>query len=170
MTVKTVSTIIGGLVLLGLAAWQFNIASGFRNENTALTQEISEIKVAKLNTDREGCAERTQRYFKSLGYSENETKDNMYTTFQNHYSQRLGRCLMLIQTSSFTGGHQVTTESLIDADEHRNFGDYGWVSSDTKKYFEQKPMQCTMSPPDKVEGRCLSTDEWNAYTKEMLSS
>lgn len=170
MTSKTISAAIVGMIVLGFATWQFSVASDLRKENAALTRKLSDTVAAKLNASKLACADRAQRRFTSLGYNEAEAKDKSDTTFQNHFSTRLGRCLMTLETGSFTGGHQVNVTSLIDVDEQKDFGRYGWVSSDTKKYYDQKPGLCIMSPPDKDETYCHSTDEWDAYVKEMLSS
>lgn len=77
---------------------------------------------------------------------------------------------MTIESTGFTGGHSVITKSLIDTDERKTLGDYGWVSSDTKKFYDQAPMQCTMSPPDKPESACHTTFTYDAYVEDMLSS
>ncbi len=94
----------------------------------------------------------------------------MTTTFQNHYSERPGRCLMTVESTGFKDGREVITKSLIDTDERKTFGAYGWVSSDIKKFYEQKPIQCTISPPGKPEGYCHTTEEYNDCVKGMLSS
>jgi hypothetical protein len=77
---------------------------------------------------------------------------------------------MTLEATSFNGGHEVVSKSLIDTDEHTSFGEYAWVSSDTKKAYEQRPMQCAITPPDAAESSCHSTDEYEAYLTEMLAS
>lgn len=177
MAISIKGAIVGGLVLVGLASWQYKTAQYAHLQIAALRQQVGSLRhrlTDKSNSDydvqRHACSNRSQYYFTSLGYRENETKANGSSTFQNHYSRRLGRCLMTLETSSFTGGREVITKILIDTDERQTFGDYTWVSSDTQKYYEQKPMQCHLTPPDKDESYCHSTDQYDEFVKDMLSS
>jgi hypothetical protein len=89
-------------------------------------------------------------------------------SYSNRYNPALKRCLMVLVNTSFQGAHETIIQTILDVDERADFGDYGWVSSDTKKYGEQPPIQCRMKPPGKPEAVCHSTGEWDAYVKSLM--
>ena len=170
MAISNRAALLVGFPLVGVAVWQFTVASDAQRQVGGLRQQLASRQIADLETARHGCSERAQRYFTTLGYDESKMNDGTSTTFQNHYSVHLHRCLMTLESTSFKSANSVTTKTLIDADEHATFGNYAWVASATKKYWEQPPMQCTMSPPDKPEATCRTTDEYDAFVKDMLAS
>jgi hypothetical protein len=161
---------VGGVVLAALCGWQYKANEDAQRRITLLQQQLSEKGAAQFVATKQSCSDRSQRYFTSLGYDESKADGGTFATFQNHFSARLGRCLMTLEITSYPSGRQVISKSLIDTDEHRSFGEYSWVMSDTKKYYEQKPTSCTLSPPTKPEKNCFSTDEYDEYVKEMLAS
>lgn len=75
---------------------------------------------------------------------------------------------MVVVSTSFHGVKETIIQSVFDVDERTDFGDYSWVSSDTKKYWEQRPIQCSMKPPGKPEAFCSTTGEWDAYVKSLM--
>jgi hypothetical protein len=133
----------------------------------------------ELEAARHDCAAPAEHLYKIFGYSENADpkKDNSPATeeFTNHYSTRLSRCIMELSLGDIvdkSSDHprQMITKNIFDVDERRDFGDYYWISSNTKNYFEQHPVICHMTPPDKDERYCRTNAEWENYEQEIMSS
>ena len=170
MAISTSAAAVGGLILVGVAFWQFNGANDAQREVANLKRQLMSHQVADIEMAKHVCADRSQRYFTTLGYDESKLSDDTSTTFQNHYNVRLRRCLMTIESTSYKPPKPVTTKTLIDTDERKVFGNYAWVASTTKKYWDQPPIQCVLSPPDRPESTCHSTDEYDAFVTDLLSS
>ncbi|GAA0300061.1 hypothetical protein GCM10009087_07380 [Sphingomonas oligophenolica] len=165
-----------GLAVVALAAFcvlQTRSLGEVRQENASLVAQLAESKDKALITAKRECAERAASVFHSMGYSDKGDGGKLgldTQTYTNHYSPRLKRCLMELMINGYqSGGTETVQRFVIDADERADFGDYSWVSSQTKKYWEQKPVICKMIPPGKDEMYCKSTDEWDAYVKSLMS-
>lgn len=117
-TLKVLLCLAVGYVL-GLATWEVGVASGLRTQIVEMRHELTERHSAELAAAALSCAARSQRYFTALGYSESQAQDNAFTSFRNHYSRRLGRCLMTIESTSYKISKPVTTKTLFDTDEQR---------------------------------------------------
>lgn len=152
------------LVLLVFLVEEHGAAVALRLDNAKLRAQLSD------SSEKIACAERARAAFRALGYSEsgNGSTGLDSDSYSNHYNPGLKRCLMVIVNTSFRGGHQTVTQVILDVDERLDLGDYGWVSSDTAKYWEQPPIQCRMTLPGKPEAICHSTAEWDAYIKSVL--
>lgn len=138
-----------------------------RAENAKLRAQLADTSAA----EKIACAGRAEAAFRALGYSEKGGSDsagNLGDSYNNHYNQTLKRCLMVVVSTSFHGANETVIQSIFDVDERTDFGDYGWVSSGTKKYWEQPPIQCSMKLPGKSESVCRSTAEWDTYIKSLM--
>ena len=165
------------VVLAGLVIAEHTELTGMRVQRDQLTQKLSDRDAVRLEAAKHDCGTRSANLFRTLGYSDNsaQKKDGLHTEeFANHFSKRLGRCLIEITISDVGASNgqarQTIGKNIYDADERRSFGDYYWIASNTKKYWEQKPFQCHMTPPDKDEGVCNSTAEWEKFEQELMSS
>lgn len=127
---------------------------------------------------KKDCAATALRMFHALGYNEhvqqNDTGMPRTEDYSSHYNRRLGRCLLAYDDENFSkdksGSHEVSAKGIIDADERRQIGDYLWMSSETKKYWEQKPIQCHETVPGKPEAWCHSTSEWDDFENDLMNS
>jgi hypothetical protein len=127
---------------------------------------------------RRDCAATALRMFHALGYNENVQKNDTgmphTEEYSSHYSRQLGRCLLSYDDENYssdkTGGHQTITKGIMDADERRQFGEYLWFSSNTKKYWEQKPVMCRETVPGKAEAWCTSSDQWDDFERDLMNS
>lgn len=165
------------LVLGCLLIAERSVLAGLRRERDQLAHLLSDRESGRLDAAKHDCASRSVNLFRTLGFSDNPAQKNsgMHTEeFVDHYSKRLGRCLIditITDAASANGqARETISKNIYDADERRTFGEYYWISSDTKKYWEQKPFQCHMTPPDKDEGFCKSTGEWENFEQELMNS
>lgn len=126
----------------------------------------------KSRTNKHGShktGKRAAELYRRLGYDETGAgAPKQSSDFNDHYNTTLHRCLIAIEVTSFQGSQEVINKFLLDVDEKRAFGELMWMSSDTKKYWEQKPVTCEMKPPDKDNSFCKSTDEYDAYVDELM--
>lgn len=149
-----------------------------RDQLTAQRDQLSSDQNPRYVAAKRDCAATAERMFHEQGYNDKTTTNKAglphNEEYSSHYSRRLGRCLYETATEDMTysGGkaRDMIIKSIFDADERRDFGSYVWASSDTKKYWEQKPMQCHLTPPDKPESYCATTDEWTDYERELMNS
>ncbi len=158
-------------VLLMLLLREHAATGALRAENATLRLKLADASEKNQAATRIACAARAEAAFRALGYSARGGGDNagnLSDTYNNHYNLALGRCLMVVVSMSFHGANETIVQSMFDVDERTNFGEYMWVSSDTKKYWDQPPIQCRMKPPGKPEVFCRSTDEWDEYVKSMM--
>ncbi len=135
------------------------------DKQAANVAQEQQIGVAKTK-----CGAQAERVFASLGYSETKTSNTnpFGDGLTDHYNPQLKRCVMLIETNHFIDGRGDKSKTLMDADERKPLGEYLWLSSETKKYWEQKPITCHMTPPDKPEAFCQSTEEFDNYVKTLM--
>jgi hypothetical protein len=67
-----------------------------------------------------------------------------------------------------TPGRQFINKILLDAFEQRTLAIYTWMSSDTKKYWEVKPVICKLSPANQPEQPCTSEEDFNAFVATYM--
>lgn len=164
-----------GLLALGLAllaSTQLSNIHKLQAANLELTAKLTDKADKDAAEAKVVCSDRAQAVFQSMGYSDKgdggvSALDGQ--TYTNHYNPLLKRCLMELTITGFSSGTEVIQRSFFDADERTDFGEYSWVASATKKYWEQKPVQCKMTPPGKEKSFCHSTEEWEAYVKSLMT-
>jgi hypothetical protein len=176
--VKILTGILAALaaVLIMLLLQERGATGALQAENAKLRAQLADTAAAAEKDQvaaKIACATRAAAVFRALGFSEKggggaSGLDN--DTYNNHYNPALKRCLIVVVSTSWHAAtaRETITQSMFDVDERTDFGSYGWVSSDTKKYWEQAPMQCSMKPPGKPEAVCRSTAEWDSYVKSLM--
>jgi len=160
------------LLLMYLCYSQLQTIHQLQAANGAITVKLTDKLEHELDAKKLACSDRAQAVFRSMGYSDKGDPGKSGAdsqSYTNHYNPALNRCIMELTVTGFPSTNEVVTRTIFDADERTDFGDYAWVSSNTKKFYEQKPMQCKMTPPSKDEAYCHSTDEWEAYVKSLMS-
>lgn len=169
MTLRWIAVAFLGLALAGVCVWQFTDVSELRQENAALKHKLDDKRAADLQANKLSCADRTRRQFAAYGYSEQGETDGNIVNYKNHYSERLGRCLMLLSFET-TLGNAVRIERYIsDVDERIDLGVYV-ATGDILTVKMQPPDQCDLTLPHKAKSECHSPDEWDAFAKDIMSS
>jgi hypothetical protein len=91
--------------------------------------------------------------------------------YQNHYNAKLAKCFMTTNEMTQNGMPPyslITTKLLFDAYENRTYGNFIWMASDTKKYWEQPPEKCSVTPKTGIEKTCKSTEEYDALVAQYM--
>jgi hypothetical protein len=121
--------------------------------------------------DQGKCAAHAAKLFNELGYNENVPAPG-FQRYASHYNITRGKCFVLIEHSAFPssgGGVQNTrTINLYDAVERRSYGDFLWISSGTKKYWEVKPMMCRTNPSVATEELCDSEEQFKEFVAKYM--
>lgn len=154
-------------VALGFSVWRLDVVT---SENTSLSAKVSQLQAATqaaINSTamREKCTAQADRRFQQLGYGANDP--NLNAVLQSHYNPKMKRCFMSIETTKLAVP-EVINRSLMDADEQRLFGEYVWMSSSTKKYWEQPPILCHMIPATGWESNCKTDDEYKTFVAKYM--
>jgi hypothetical protein len=122
---------------------------------------------------QERCAQQARRAFQELN-TENRTEGQrfrmtvMSADYQSHYNTRLGKCLMLVETTYMSGSEFTTTAQLMDAKERRLYATYGWRSKEGKRYWEVPPTTCELTPSLREKKLCSSREEFDAFAANYM--
>jgi hypothetical protein len=88
--------------------------------------------------------------------------------YQSHYDTKIGKCLMLVETSDLVNGETSNTAYLIDANERRPYATYVWMSRKGKKYWEVPPLACELAPSLRDKKDCKTREEFDAFVAKYL--
>lgn len=159
-----------------LAVFQFYSISDLHRQNEKLKAALDSNTAKEIADARVACSARSAAVFAGMGYTDKGDGGKTGAdsqTYTNHYNPVLKRCIMEVTVTTIMTGMGTATESIarniFDADERTDFGTYVWISSPTKKYYEQPPFECSMSPPGKSTATCRSHDEWERYVHSLMS-
>lgn len=87
---------------------------------------------------------------------------------QSHYNTKLGKCLMLVETTDMLGPQASTTAYMMDANERRQYATYLWISRQDKKYWEVPPMTCELTPSLREKKFCTSREEFDTFIASYM--
>src|ERR1700733_2001838 len=111
------------------------------------------------------CAEEARKAFNKSFKAE---QDGVSYEFTSHYDAQNSVCYVLVHGSgaarpSGTNGSPspYVSYSLFDAIEGRTYGEYVWINSTQKKYWEVSPMMCEVRPRGTDKMLCHSDDEFD---------
>jgi hypothetical protein len=131
---------------------------------------------AQTLDDQERCASQAEKAFREwerdnktgplAGFSKPLSSD-----YESHFNTKMKKCLILIEsTDSVTGtGNTSNSALLMDAFERHVYANYSWVSSQTKKYWEVKPLMCDLIPAAQPKKNCADRDEFDAFVAGVWS-
>ncbi len=165
--------LVAGVALVAAAfailyAYELRTNTMLAGTNAKLSARLADKSGKDGEAAKVSCSGKAAEVFHSLGYSDDDNGNSgRLPSYTNHYSQKLGRCLMMVEIDNTRTG--AVSKQIFDADERTPFGDYFWIPSATKKYWEQAPIECHMTPPDRDDAFCRSTDEWDGYAKSLMS-
>ncbi len=113
---------------------------------------------------QEKCAQRSAQYYK-----ENDYKIDDYHSFENHYNAKLNKCFIEIYgTDQQPDKTFLTSRTIFDAFEGKNYAQYAWGSEKDKKYWEVPPLICSITLPDGNTQLCKTEDEFTSLTKNLM--
>ena len=112
------------------------------------------------------CAEEAR---KSFNESFKREQDGVSYEFTSHYDAQNKVCYVLVHGSGAARPRGIAngtpspyvSYSLFDAIEGRTYGDYVWINSTQKKYWEVPPMVCEVRPRGSDKVLCHSDDEFD---------
>ncbi len=102
--------------------------------------------------------------FDEAGY---KAKD--MATYQNHFSIRLQKCFVNIQSRMATGGTFWENRNTFDAYENRDIGTYVWRSQEGSSFKDVPPMVCTVKLPAGDEQKCKSGEDFDKLTAAYMA-
>lgn len=165
--------VAAAIAACGWAMVQARSISELRQQERELQGQLRDTSWQRLAAAKKECAATAERLFHTLGYKEDTGSSgnkNEWDTLTTHFSRKYGRCLMLTTSISVRDGKEFQNKLLMDANERQQFGEYDWMSSDTKKYWEQRPFTCEAAIPGEDSLTCTSTAEWETYERNMMNS
>jgi len=118
---------------------------------------------------QEKCGLQAEKVFHSLGYKDQQHNLNA-DTYQSHYNPGMGKCFVAIESTDMTTapGKQAISRLLLDAFEQREYAEYYWLSSDDKKYWEQKPFICKLIESSNSVQVCQSDEEYKTFVTKYI--
>src|ERR1039457_3481793 len=157
--------IVALLALVGFLAWRLasevGVSRELRSEIQALNAKLADSSKRDSLELQGKCASQAEKVFRIMGYKENQQNGN-FDVYQSHYNAALNKCFTTIETTDIhtTPGSMFVSRFLLDAYEQREYGEYTWMSSKTKKYWEVPPMVCKLIPSSGGEQLCRTDDEY----------
>ena len=119
---------------------------------------------------RERCAKEAKRVFTAAGWPlDGSVVNNSVGHYASHFNERLGRCLVLVAS---------TTNDPRDKETRKHY----WVGDAFKRatyaeYFETalhgfptSVLQCTLTMPEENRVFCHSAKEWNRLVKPYIET
>jgi hypothetical protein len=88
--------------------------------------------------------------------------------YSSHYNTKLGKCLVLIQSTRSHGKEFSNSRVLIDAFERRVYGYYLWISKEGTKFWEVAPTMCDLTPSMRETNHCNSEEEFKAFVANYM--
>ncbi|MFZ3320736.1 MAG: hypothetical protein WA190_00080 [Usitatibacter sp.] len=158
---------VGGLllvvaVLVGVVIFQLVKSDRQQLQIAALTDAIANKTAAREDFERQKeCAAQSEREFRALGWEKENQAAIFPAAYQSHFNAKFNKCFMSLESHSPDG--KVTSRSLFDVYQHRDYATYMWMVSPTKKYWEVPPTICTLTPIGSDEVTCKSDEEYKAF-------
>jgi hypothetical protein len=132
-------------------------------ENQELTAKLNGVtKGASLELQKK-CADQSASEFKTWGWNKKPLAG-----YDNHYQQNLNKCFVRIENSEFTNNVPATSITVSDAYEGKVYGDYQWINTEGKKYWEVKPFICKVTLLSGEQKFCHSKEEFDELVKVYM--
>lgn len=134
----------------------------------AISQAAGQQAHAPLS-DQKMCADQAKKFFKETDFSD-DSKHPLKNEFTSHYDAPKKACYVRID---YTSRMEATTEVVVssyvfDAFEGRTLASYNWVSQTGKKYWEVKPIECSLKPIGEPKKYCTTTEEFEAEVDKLF--
>lgn len=121
---------------------------------------VAPVKAANM-ADQAACAKQAASEFKREGCMDD---------FMSHFSTTTGHCYMV--TTSTTPMNNIPTNSrtLSDAFEGKVCGNYFWINTQGKKFWEVEPKECKLTIPNGEDKICKADGEWDSLVKMYMEA
>jgi len=148
-----------------LSACNTDKITQLERENQDLRAKLDSVTRAKSLDLQEKCAKQARDEFKFQGRDKEQLAG-----YTSHYVAQLNKCFIAIQnTDTKTApGQIITTKSVFDAFEGKQYADYFWETEKGKKYWEVKPFVCEVSLQSGEEKVCTSEQEFTELIKPYM--
>lgn len=114
------------------------------------------------------CASQAGREFTGMGYSRAEAS-KIIASFTNHYDQARSICFMIITSTTSSTESILTSNSLSDAFEGKEYGSY--ISNlSTARGTSARLIDCYVLSAGRTKQLCRSEDEFNELVKPYMES
>jgi hypothetical protein len=152
------------VLMLGLAALFFLL----HRQSNQIAEIRTELQQRNASPEpplqlQAKCAEQARKVFAEEGY-----KRGLLTSFENHYSTKLGKCFIEIRDGESTRTSISVSTVLLDAFEDKVYGTYGWSNPKGKKFWEVAPYMCSVTLPSGEKKTCHSEDEFSELIKPYM--
>jgi len=152
-----------GVVILFVAILTYWVYQQEKAIETLKAEIAEKKKDRSLFEYQERCAEAARKSYSDMGF-----KNKEWAAFENHYNEKLNRCFIEITDVETNGGRIVTSKSIFDAVEGKQYGEYIWQSDKVKKYWEVPPILCDVISPSGEKTLCKSDDEYKELLKPYM--
>lgn len=128
---------------------------------------------AQTLDQQERCAQQARRAFQELDSKDRIEGKQLGMTrtsgdYQSHYNTKLGKCLMLVETTDMFGSSPSTTAYVMDANERRVYATFVWMNLQGKKYWEVPPTTCELTPSLREKKLCATREEFDAFISSYM--
>ena len=139
----------------------------------AITVAGASPVIAQTLDQQERCARQARRAFQEIDAKDRAELKAFGNTrilgdHQSHYNTKLGKCLILVETTNSVLSQSSTSAYLMDANERRQYAIYVWISHPTKKYWEVPPRACELTPRLSEKKSCASREEFDTFVASYL--
>jgi hypothetical protein len=138
------------------------VVAAFFFTSGAHGQETQGPRQATL-TQQKMCADQAKRAFHEMDAAEPKRKHNSVdsTDYTSHYDAKVNVCYIMTSSVLYLGnGTESVGRVVSDAFEGRVYASYLWLSDKVKKYWEVKPVDCSVKPRGQPEITCKDSDEF----------
>lgn len=168
--------IVAAIVLFGLIGITFWRVEGLERAMQSLSDGRAADSREKLDMEfGRTCAAQAEHVFTSEGFSleghpvVNGTLSTM-ANYTNHYNKRLGKCFMLLTTTSFDPTNHSIAQvfNVTDAFEGATYAEY----SDDQIGTSQAPhlFKCNQKLPNQPQVQCRALDEWKKLIEPLMET
>ena len=161
------------LLIVGALSWwltvEFATNGKQRKQLDELTIQLADKSRLEDFQLQEKCAGQAEKVFRALGYKAIQQNGNT-DIYQSHYSKKLGKCFMAIESTNVTTtpGTTFTNRFLLDAFEQREYAEYMWISRKDRKDWDVPPTTCKLIPSSASEQFCKSDDEYKTFVANYV--
>lgn len=147
---------------IGLIALASHQSATIKEQETQLAAANDRLTAESIAVQSQ-CAKQARLAWLDMGFT---SKD--LASYQNHFNVRLKKCMVYLQTQTYSGSVGIEMGTVFDAFENRDYGKYMWKNSTEKKYYEVAPLACDVESSTGESQTCHSKDEFEQMIKVYM--